>query len=93
MWLLHPQYWLFEGIGIFLLFLLFFRWFYRSSTGRRVARGLTLQDGPEEVAADAEELQHRAAGSLGEAELNSARAAKTAQAVRKAAGVPEEKEV
>lgn len=89
MFLLSPQYWLFEAVIIFLLFLAIFRFFCRDPQGRKIARDICVADGPDEVAADAAELRDRAETSLGEAEVGAAKAARTAEVLRKVAGVPE----
>jgi len=85
MWLLHPQYWLFEAVFLFLAFLFIFRWFNRSQRGRRIARDLTLRDGTDQIVADADELRRRASMGIGEAEFEAKQAARRAKIVRQAA--------
>jgi len=87
MWLFHPQYWVFEALLLFVMFLLIFRWFHKSQSGRRVARSLTLNDSTEEIAQEADEIRDLAASRLGDAEQEAARATRNAQTLRRASGL------
>ena len=89
MWLLHPQYWFFEALALFLLFLVIFRWFCRSPRGRKVARDFTLQDGAENVVEDVEDLRQRAQRVLPQAEEGVASGKRAVRTLRQAAGFEE----
>jgi hypothetical protein len=77
------------AVAIFVLFLMFLTYFRRSSGGRKIVRGLTGTNTPDEVVGDLKDARRRALGALPEAEQELARAAARVHELRKAAGIPE----
>ncbi|MFA6100513.1 MAG: hypothetical protein WC750_06650 [Patescibacteria group bacterium] len=86
MFIFAPQYWLFEALLLFVLFWIFFSFFLRNRTGRKIAREISIKDSPEAAQRDLNAAKDAAEEQLTEAVLQAREADERAKQLGMAVG-------